>query len=57
MEFEVIASNGLEDSIEGGNDLESSESCIFHAHRIIMAARCYWFRRALLCDMKEAIDR
>eukprot|EP00058_Branchiostoma_floridae_P010098 XP_002595586.1 hypothetical protein BRAFLDRAFT_117505 [Branchiostoma floridae] len=28
-----------------------------HAHRVIVAARCDWFRRALLSGMKEAIDR
>ena len=27
------------------------------AHRVIVAARCDWFRRALLSGMKEAIDR
>uniref|UniRef100_T1JPJ0 BTB domain-containing protein n=1 Tax=Strigamia maritima TaxID=126957 RepID=T1JPJ0_STRMM len=28
-----------------------------HAHRVIVAARCDWFRRALLSGMKESIDR
>ncbi|XP_059139140.1 LOW QUALITY PROTEIN: uncharacterized protein LOC131927488 [Physella acuta] len=27
------------------------------AHRVVVAARCDWFRRALLSGMKEAIDR
>ena len=27
------------------------------AHRVILAARCRWFYRALLSGMREAIDR
>lgn len=27
------------------------------AHRVIVAARCSWFKRALLSGMKEAIER
>lgn len=27
------------------------------AHRVVIAARCDWFRRALLSGMKESIDR
>ena len=27
------------------------------AHRVVIAARCDWFRRALLSGMRESIDR
>ena len=27
------------------------------AHRVIVATRCEWFRRALLSGMKESIER
>ena len=30
---------------------------ILKAHRVILAARCHWFHRALLSGMREAIDR
>ena len=36
---------------------ESEEVCSIQAHRVIVAARCDWFRRALLSGMREAIDR
>ena len=27
------------------------------AHRVVVASRCEWFRRALMSGMKESIDR
>lgn len=36
---------------------EDKEEIIIKAHRVIVAARCDWFRRALLSGMKESIDR
>ena len=36
---------------------ETEEVCSIQAHRVIVAARCDWFRRALLSGMREAIDR
>ena len=44
---------------EGGEGGEGGEDgkVVIHAHRVIVAARCQWFRRALLSGMKEAIDR
>jgi hypothetical protein len=36
---------------------EGDEVCSIQAHRVIVAARCDWFRRALLSGMREAIDR
>lgn len=36
---------------------EGEEVCSIQAHRVIVAARCDWFRRALLSGMREAIDR
>jgi len=44
------------DSGDGGEDGEGGK-VVIPAHRVIVAARCKWFRRALLSGMKEAIDR
>lgn len=30
---------------------------VFPAHRVIVAARCEWIKKALLSGMREAIDR
>ncbi|XP_069165667.1 LOW QUALITY PROTEIN: uncharacterized protein [Procambarus clarkii] len=35
----------------------SWEGVELRAHRVVAAARCEWFRRALLSGMREAIDR
>ena len=35
----------------------SSAAQILKAHRVVLAARCHWFHRALLSGMREAIDR
>ncbi|XP_005112555.1 uncharacterized protein LOC101850692 [Aplysia californica] len=40
---------------EGGE--EEEEVVEIRAHRVILAAQCDWFRRALLSGMKEAINR
>ena len=39
------------------DDSGSGQAQILKAHRVILAARCHWFHRALLSDMREAIDR
>jgi len=36
---------------------ESPEPLVVPAHRVIVAARCPWFRRALMSGMKESIER
>lgn len=40
-----------------GVDVPAEEVCTISAHRVVVAARCDWFRRALLSGMREAIDR
>ncbi|CAG5118911.1 unnamed protein product [Candidula unifasciata] len=50
------------DGLAGGHDpsiveTEDVEIQEIKAHRVIVAARCDWFRRALLSGMKESIDR
>lgn len=35
----------------------TEEKCVIQAHRVILAARCEWFKRALLSGMREAIDK
>ena len=34
-----------------------AEPVVIQAHRVIVAARCEWFKRALQSGMKEAIDK
>lgn len=61
MEFEIINSNPEAASGEQGEEVAESlideEKTIIKAHRVIVAARCDWFRRALLSGMREAIDK
>lgn len=52
----VIDHTGVEpvESTESGKEIEVFE---VPAHRVVIAARCDWFRCALLSGMKESIDR
>lgn len=47
------------EAAESQGEAASSEPevCSLKAHRVIVAARCDWFRRALLSGMRESIDR
>ncbi|CAG2057486.1 unnamed protein product, partial [Timema podura] len=51
MSFQIMASQ------ESPEDCVEDSACCVQAHRVIVAARCDWFRRALLSGMREAIDR
>lgn len=54
----VMITEGVESVISHpGVDVPVEEVCTISAHRVIVAARCDWFRRALLSGMREAIDR
>ncbi|XP_059480539.1 uncharacterized protein LOC132199661 [Neocloeon triangulifer] len=60
MLFEVV--NSAPDLRETADVSEPTEQTapevhVFKAHRVIVAARCDWFRRALLSGMRESIDR
>ncbi|KDR13429.1 uncharacterized protein LOC110835411 [Zootermopsis nevadensis] len=68
MVFEVVASQEPPDCVidhtqsqaveaSPADQQEGEEVCSIQAHRVIVAARCDWFRRALLSGMREAIDR
>ena len=35
----------------------ADEGVMFKAHRIVVASRCAWFKRALSSGMKESIER
>ena len=48
MQFILPAAVGVEG---GGGEV------VIPAHRVIVAARCEWFKKALLSGMKEAIDK
>ncbi|XP_060529627.1 uncharacterized protein LOC132704030 [Cylas formicarius] len=56
MEFEVVCTNENRDNIETPG-ATVSRKCVIKAHRVIVAARCDWFRRALQSGMREAIDK
>lgn len=38
-------------------EVQTRSGVELHAHRVVIAAGCEWFKRALLSGMKEAIDR
>ncbi|GFG38681.1 hypothetical protein Cfor_08266 [Coptotermes formosanus] len=69
MVFEVVTSQDAPDcvidhtqgqtveALPAEQQQEAEEVCSIQAHRVIVAARCDWFRRALLSGMREAIDR
>ncbi|XP_046685129.1 uncharacterized protein LOC124370870 [Homalodisca vitripennis] len=64
MVFEVVPSPEGGESVinQVGVEVASGvvpgeEACSISAHRVVVAARCDWFRRALLSGMREAIDR
>lgn len=61
MEFEIITNSSdtsnTEQTEEAAAGPAEEEKTIIKAHRVIVAARCDWFRRALLSGMREAIDR
>ena len=41
---------------EGSTGDEDGSNCL-RAHRVVLASRCDWFRRALTSGMKESIER
>uniref|UniRef100_A0A1B6MP93 BTB domain-containing protein n=1 Tax=Graphocephala atropunctata TaxID=36148 RepID=A0A1B6MP93_9HEMI len=64
MVFEVVPSPEGGESVINQVGVEvasgvvpAEEVCSISAHRVVVAARCDWFRRALLSGMREAIDR
>ena len=43
---------------EGADDtFKRDKGVVFKAHRIVVASRCTWFRRALGSGMKESVER
>lgn len=62
MKF-ILASNNAplapshDDATTGGEDRTAVAGVVIPAHRVIVAARCEYFKRALRSGMKEAIDK
>ena len=54
LEFIISEKTNAEGS---GNDDGVTSQVVLKAHRVIVATRCEWFRRALGSGMKESIDR
>lgn len=53
MEFEIhIFNNNQNLTLDIPNQVHS-----FRAHRVIVSARCEWFKKALLSGMQESITR
>lgn len=57
MEFEIQVNNSNSDHIINDDDDSPPEIHTFKAHRVIIAGRCEWFRKALLSGMQEDINR
>ncbi len=49
--------NGTSEPSADTRTADSGEGVVIMAHRVIVAARCEYFKRALQCGMKEDIDR
>ncbi|KAL3270189.1 hypothetical protein HHI36_009246 [Cryptolaemus montrouzieri] len=56
MEFEIV-NNADVDFPEELSSSGGRESCVIQAHRVIVASRCDWFRKALSSGMREDIDK
>lgn len=53
MEFEIhVFSNNQNSMLDIPNQVHS-----FRAHRVLVSARCEWFKKALLSGMQESITR
>ena len=46
-----------DEAVERTESERDVETYKIPAHRVVIAARCDWFRRALLSGMRESIDR
>ncbi|XP_037571015.1 LOW QUALITY PROTEIN: uncharacterized protein LOC119453092 [Dermacentor silvarum] len=59
MSFEIVAAPGYsgDSSPEPVNDAVSGVRWQIGAHRVVVATRCNWFKKALLSGMRESIDR
>ncbi|XP_050079634.1 uncharacterized protein LOC126567453 [Anopheles maculipalpis] len=51
------SSTGSNGSHAKGGNTRGAQSHCFKAHRVIVAARCDWFKKALLSGMQEDINR
>ena len=49
--------SSAEDSYEEDTQQSSVKPVLIHSHRALIAARCDWFKRALLSGMKESINK
>ncbi|KAL3236831.1 hypothetical protein MRX96_022088 [Rhipicephalus microplus] len=59
MSFEIVSAPGYggDTSPEPVNDTVSGMHWQIGAHRVVVATRCNWFKKALLSGMRESIDR
>ncbi|XP_075557795.1 uncharacterized protein LOC142589950 isoform X1 [Dermacentor variabilis] len=59
MSFEIVTAPGYsgDSSPEPVNDAVSGGHWQIGAHRVVVATRCNWFKKALLSGMRESIDR
>lgn len=55
MTFVICEGDGTATTADITPSMERSNSV--SAHRVVVASRCDWFRRALTSGMKESIDR
>ncbi|XP_077490197.1 uncharacterized protein LOC144101061 [Amblyomma americanum] len=59
MSFEIVAAPGYSGDLspEAVSDAVSGVRWQIGAHRVVVATRCNWFKKALLSGMRESIDR
>lgn len=54
---DIIVDHTQGTPVETQSSERTEEVRVLKAHRAIVAARCDWFRRALMSGMREAIDK
>ena len=61
--FQSVGDVVIEHGTDGEDDVTRTDHekevdvHLMPGHRVIIAARCHWFRRALLSGMRESIDK
>ena len=56
-DMRFLICDGSEPLLTEGSSADEVGSNCLRAHRVVLASRCDWFRRALTSGMKESIER
>ena len=56
-DMKFLVHDGSEPLMTDDSTADQDGSNCLRAHRVVLASRCDWFRRALTSGMKESIER